>query len=39
MKCSSRPDPILYREVSVPAFIRPDVSAAHPDASQYSISF
>jgi hypothetical protein len=38
-KCSFRPDPILYREVSVPACIRPDVSAARPDASQYSISF
>jgi hypothetical protein len=38
-KCSFRPDPILYREVSVPACIRPDVSAARPEASQYSISF
>jgi hypothetical protein len=38
-KCSFRPDPILYREVSVPACIRLDVSAACPDASQYSISF
>jgi hypothetical protein len=38
-KCSFRPDPILYREVSVPACIRPDVSAACTDASQYSISF
>jgi hypothetical protein len=38
-KCSFRPDPILYREVSVPASIRPDVLAARPDASQYSISF
>jgi hypothetical protein len=38
-KCSFRPDPILYREVSVPACIRPDVSAACPDTSQYSISF
>jgi hypothetical protein len=38
-KCSFRPDPILYQEVSVPACIRPDVSAARPDASQYSISF
>jgi hypothetical protein len=26
----------LYREVSVPACIRPDVSAARPDASQFS---
>jgi hypothetical protein len=34
-KCSFRPDPILYREVSVPACICPDVSAACPDASQY----
>jgi hypothetical protein len=39
MKCSFCPDPILYREVYVPACIRPDVSAACPDASQYSISF
>jgi hypothetical protein len=31
-KCSFRPDPILYREVSMPTCIR-------PDASQYSISF
>jgi hypothetical protein len=38
-KCSFRPDPILYREVFVPACIRPDVSAACPDASQYSVSF
>jgi hypothetical protein len=38
-KCLFRSDPILYREVSVPACIRPDVSAACPDASQYSISF
>jgi hypothetical protein len=38
-KCSFRPDPILYREVSVPACIRPGVSAACLDASQYSISF
>jgi len=30
------PDPLLYQEVSVPACIRPDVSAARPDASQYS---
>jgi hypothetical protein len=37
-KCSSRPDLILSQEVSVPACIRPDVSAARPDASQYSIS-
>jgi hypothetical protein len=34
-----RPETILYREVFVPACIRPDVSAACPDASQYSISF
>jgi len=34
-----RPDPILYQEVFVPACIRPDVSAARPDASQYSINF
>jgi hypothetical protein len=32
-KCSLRPEPILYREVSVPASIRPNVSAARPDAS------
>jgi hypothetical protein len=38
-KCSFRPDPILYREVSVPDCIRPNVSVARPDASQYSISF
>jgi hypothetical protein len=38
-KCLFRPDPILYREVSVPACIRPDVSAACPDASQHSTSF
>jgi hypothetical protein len=31
--------PILYREVSVPAYIPPDISAACLDASQYSISF
>jgi len=31
------PDPPLHREAYVPACIRPDVSAAHPDASQYSI--
>jgi hypothetical protein len=35
---SFRPDPILYREVSMPACIRPDVSASRPNASQYSIS-
>jgi hypothetical protein len=38
-KCSFCPDPILYREVYVPACIRPDVSAACPEASQYLISF
>jgi hypothetical protein len=38
-KCSFRPDPILYREVSVPDCICPDVSATCLDASQYSISF
>jgi len=38
-KCSFHPDPILDREVSVPACIRLDVSSACPDASQYSISF
>jgi hypothetical protein len=38
-KCSFCPDPILYREVSVPTCIRPTSSAACPDASQYSISF
>jgi hypothetical protein len=31
------PNPSLYREVSVPACIHPDVSAARPNASQYSI--
>jgi hypothetical protein len=30
------PDPLLYREASVPACIRPDDSAARPDACQYS---
>jgi len=30
------PDPSLHREASIPACIRPDVSAARPDASQYS---
>jgi hypothetical protein len=39
MKCSFCPDPILYREVYVPACIRSDVSASRLDASQYSISF
>jgi len=38
-KCSFRPDPILYREGSVPACIRPKVSAACLDASHHSISF
>jgi hypothetical protein len=37
-KCSFRPDPIMYREVSMLACIRPDVSTACPDASQYSNS-
>jgi hypothetical protein len=36
MTCSFRPDPTLYREASVPACIRPDVSAARPDAYQFS---
>jgi len=31
---SFRPDPSLYREVYVPACIRPDLSVARPDASQ-----
>jgi hypothetical protein len=31
-----RPDPPLYREASVSACIRPDDSAACPDAFQYS---
>jgi len=30
-----RPDPTLYREASVPSCIRPDISAARPDAYQY----
>jgi hypothetical protein len=30
-----RPDPPLYREASIPACIRSEVSAARPDASQY----
>jgi hypothetical protein len=33
------PDSSLYRETSVPACIRPDVSAALPDDVQWSISF
>jgi hypothetical protein len=33
-----RPDPTLYREASVPACIRPDITAARPDAYQYSNS-
>jgi hypothetical protein len=33
--CIFRPDPSLYREASVLACIRPDVSAARPDAFQY----
>jgi hypothetical protein len=36
---SFRPDPPLYREASVPACIRPDLSASHPDVHQGSISF
>jgi len=32
-----RPDPSLYREAFVPACIYPDVSAARPDALQYTI--
>jgi hypothetical protein len=32
-----RPDPPLYSEASVPACIHLDISAARPDASQYSI--
>jgi hypothetical protein len=35
---SFRPDPTLYREASVPACIRPDISAARSDAYQYSNS-
>jgi hypothetical protein len=31
---SFRQDPPLYREASVPACIRPDISAARPDAHQ-----
>jgi len=38
-KCSFRPGPILYQEVSVPVCIRPDVLAARLDTSQYSICF
>jgi hypothetical protein len=38
-KCSFHPDPILYGKFSVPACNGPDVLAACPDASQYSISF
>jgi hypothetical protein len=34
-----RPDPSLYREASVPACIRPDISAARPVVHQRSISF
>jgi hypothetical protein len=36
---SFRPDPPLYREASVPACIRPDLSAARPVVHQWSISF
>jgi len=32
-----RLDPPLYQEASVPVCIRPNVSAGHPNASQYSI--
>jgi hypothetical protein len=35
---SFRLDPTLYREASVTACIRPDISAASPDAYQYSNS-
>jgi hypothetical protein len=31
--------PLLYREATVPACIYPNVSAARPDTSQWSISF
>jgi len=31
---SFRPDPSLYREVYVPACIRPDLSVARPDDHQ-----
>jgi hypothetical protein len=31
-----RLDPLLYQEASVPACIHPDISAARPNASQYS---
>jgi len=31
---SFRPDPTLYREASIPSCIRPDISAARPDAHQ-----
>jgi hypothetical protein len=33
-----RPDPTLYREASIPACIRPNISAVYPDAYQYSNS-
>jgi hypothetical protein len=36
---SSRPDPPLYREASVPACIRPDLSTSRSDVHQWSISF
>jgi hypothetical protein len=36
--CLFRPNPKLYREASVPACIRPDISAACLDAFQYSNS-
>jgi hypothetical protein len=35
---SFRLDPTLYRKAFVPACIRPDISASHPDAYQYSNS-
>jgi len=31
---SFRPDPPLYREASVPAYIRPDLSTSRPDIHQ-----
>jgi len=36
---SFRLDPPLYREASVPAWIRPDLSASCSDVHQWSISF
>jgi len=38
-RCGFCPDPPLYREASIPACIRPDVSATRSDDVRWSISF